>query len=516
MSRKIDPANAALRTVAGPLTLTLLLCWTALPAGAQNAWQPAPTPTPYTTTDAPAWFQPATAAGDGPIRLPGVGDVILEQPAAMDGFVRPTDYVPDANAAADMVPDEAQFYTIEELREEMKKLAWVKGDYKIVPYGVLWGSAIYATRRTFPGFFVLFAQSPTVEGENDLEIDTRRTRLGLDVTGPRIHWFGGADSGGKVEIDFHGQFLTENQSTIQIRHAWAEVKNEDWKVMAGQNWDLMSPLLPSTVNYSVGWAGGNIGFRRMQLRLDRYLHVSDTVMFSVQGAAAQDIIPDSLNRVYSISTGVPGTDYETYDRVIKPESAAWPVLQGRLGCTLGPQGPNCYPIVFGFSGHIGEQGFDFLNRSLDDVPYNVPPADDVRIRTWSFNVDARLPLTSNCGFQGEFFTGADLGTFFGGVAQGVNLDTRRAIRSTGGWAEFWYDVSPTLHTHIGYGIDNPFNEDITARTGRTHNRFLFTNLMVDVTKKMNLGFEVSYWSTEFLALAPADSVTFEFSGAYGF
>ena len=82
------------------------------------------------------------------------------------------------------MPADAQFYTLDELREEMKKLAWVEGDYKIVPYGAIWGSAIYATRRTFPGFFILFIQSPTTEGEDDFEIDTRRTRLGLDVTGP--------------------------------------------------------------------------------------------------------------------------------------------------------------------------------------------------------------------------------------------------------------------------------------------------------------------------------------------
>ncbi len=435
----------------------------------------------------------------------------MEQPARFDTFVRPTDYVPEANLAADDLPADAQFYTIDELRDEMKKLAWVKGDYKIVPYGVIWGSAIYATRRTFPGFFVLFTQSPTVEGENDFEIDTRRTRLGLDVTGPKLHWFGGADTGGKVEIDFHGQFLTENQSTIQIRHAYAEVKNEDWRIMAGQNWDLISPLLPSTVNYSVGWAGGNIGFRRMQLRLERYLHFSDTVMISVQGAASQDIIPDSLNRVYDVPGG------ETYDRVIKPESAAWPVMEGRVGCTLGQQGPNCHPIVFGVSGHVGEQGFDFLDRNNPDgIPYNVPPADNVRILTWSFNVDARIPFTDRLGVQGEFFTGQDLGTFFGGVAQGVNLTTRRGIRSTGGWAEVWYDLCPTLHSHLGYGIDDPFNEDITAAAGRTYNSFLFTNLMVDVTKKLNLGFEVSYWKTHYLGYDPGNSVTFEFSGAYGF
>ena len=77
-------------------------------------------------------------------------------------------------------------------------------------------------------------------------------------------------------------------------------------------------------------------------------------------------------------------------------------------------------------------------------------------------------------------------------------------------------MCPTLHSHVGYGIDDPFNEDITAAAGRTYNSFLFTNLIVNVTKKLNLGFEISLWSTRYLQYEPGDSVTFEFSGAYGF
>ena len=45
------------------------------------------------------------------------------------------------------LPADAQFYTIEELREEMKKLAWTKGDFTIVPYGQLWGSMMYGSSR---------------------------------------------------------------------------------------------------------------------------------------------------------------------------------------------------------------------------------------------------------------------------------------------------------------------------------------------------------------------------------
>ena len=104
----------------------------------------------------------------------------------------------------------------------------------------------------------------------------------------------------------------------------------------------------------------------------------------------------------------------------------------------------------------------------------------------------------------------------GGIGQGVNLATKQGIHSTGGWGEVWYDLSPALHYHLGYGIDNPLDADITAAVGRTFNSFGYTNLIVDVTKKLNLGFEVSYWTTRYLGLEEGNSVTFEFSGAYGF
>ena len=42
------------------------------------------------------------------------------------------------------------YFTLDELRGEMKKLAWTKGDFSIVPYGYLWGNTVYSTERTSP------------------------------------------------------------------------------------------------------------------------------------------------------------------------------------------------------------------------------------------------------------------------------------------------------------------------------------------------------------------------------
>ena len=68
------------------------------------------------------------------------------------------------------------------------------------------------------------------------------------------------------------------------------------------------------LTYAVGWAGGNIGFRRMQIRGERYLHFSDSCLVTVQGAMMQDVVADLPNLA---------------------ENANWPVLGGRVALSVG-------------------------------------------------------------------------------------------------------------------------------------------------------------------------------------
>jgi len=385
-------------------------------------------------------------------------------------------------------PAEAEYFTLEELRGEMQEVAWTKGPFRIVPYGFLWGSAIYATARTSPGPYTFFVFSEDAQGEDAFEIDTRRTRLGLNIAGPGIPMLGCAASGGKVEIDFHGAFVIENKPGVLLRHAYGEIKNESFRLLAGQTWDVVSPLYPGTLNYSVGWGGGNIGYRRMQIRLERYLALTDRTMLTLQGSVNQNIV----------------SDFQTASDV-NPESSGWPLLQGRVAVTTDGFGPCALPMTCGISAHVGEQSFDFTDA---------PPADDFDVQTWSFNMDLRIPVTDRLGFQGEFFTGENLGTLLGGVVQGVNRTTRRGIQSTGGWCEVWYDITPRLHSHVGCGLDDPRNADVTA--GRTYNDFVFINGIFDVTDKLSVGLEVTSWRTHYSTASPGDSVTFEFMGKYGF
>jgi hypothetical protein len=157
----------------------------------------------------------------------------------------------------------------------------------------------------------------------------------------------------------------------------------------------------------------------------------------------------------------------------------------------GPTGNRADPITLGFSGHIGETGFDFLTAG--PPPLSLPPRDDARFKTWSFNVDLNMPIGQRTGFQGEFFTGANLSSFLGGIGQGVCPCLRVPIRATGGWGEIWYDWTSSLHSHVGFGVDDPNNKD--SLIGRSYNQFIFANLVVDVADNLTTGIEVTYWKT---------------------
>jgi hypothetical protein len=388
-------------------------------------------------------------------------------------------------------PQAEQQLSMDEIRGEMRKLAWTKGDFTIVPYGYLWGNTVYSTERTSPGSYTLYALSPSAMAHNEPQseaiVDARNTRLGFDVAGPKVPWLNDAVTGGKVEIDFQNSVLsTENKATILLRHAYVDVKDDEFRLLVGQTWDVISPLYMGTLMYSVGWDAGDIGYRRAQVRGERYFTLSDVSLVTTQLSINQDVFPDGTT-------------------LIKGEPSNWPIVEGRVAWTVGHRGPDCLPITVGLSGHIGEEEFAYGSSALDN-----------RSRTWSGNIDLRVPITHRLGFQAECQVGENLSAFLGGIGQGIDPTTLKPIRDAGGWFEFWYDWTPTLHSHVGYSVDDPNDHDLVTTGERKYNQFYFGNLSLDVTKNLLVGLEVSSWKTLYVNQLPGDSVRCEFVAKYGF
>lgn len=384
--------------------------------------------------------------------------------------------------------------------------AWQKGRYQIVPYGIGWVNIAFDTSRTQSGPFTIFAQPEDVEGESGFSVNARASRFGVRVSGPQI--FGGETSG-RVEFDFFGSTQLENRAGILLRHAYGEFIGENWRAVGGQTNDVISPLIPNMQNYTPGWGAGNIGYRRAQSRFEWWQDVADAGRFTLQGSINQTIV----------------TDFAT-DPLTGGEDAGWPTIMGRIAfrpeCDRHVDDPlaSCGPRVrymppganadlspeIGISGHIGREQVDFTAAPL---------ADDLKFTSWSFNVDVYAPITDRIGFQGEFFTGEVLGTFQGGIIQGIDPVLRRGIRSTGGWGEFWYHVTDRIHTHVGFGIDDPRDSDLSAGR-RSKNQFWFANAVYDVTELFSVGLEASHWKTRFVGLADGEAVRIETVMKYRF
>ena len=383
-------------------------------------------------------------------------------------------------AAGDWLPDPvlaSKDAAIEEVSRDLVSTNVAPGGVTVRPYGILWGDMIFSSSRAVPGPFALWIASEQEQGESTWVADARRSRVGIDILGVTHPVLGGLTGGGKVEVDFFDSFVNENQPGVRLRHAYWEAKNENLRLLVGQTWDVISPLLPNTVNFSAGWAAGNVGFRRTQFRVENTVAVGNGNRLTVQGAIAENIIPDLASGPQSA-----GVTRETGD---------WPMIQARLA--YHRDRGHGRSAAFGVSGHVGETGFDFASSDFSNPALG--PEDDARYFGWSFNTDARIVLNDQLRLQSEFFMGSNLSNILGGIAQGVCPCLRVPIRSIGGWAEVSFDFSPHVTTNIGFGIDDPREAD--SLIGRTYNRFVYVNLFFELTEQLRTGIELSNWRTSF-------------------
>ncbi len=353
-------------------------------------------------------------------------------------------------------------------------------------YGYIKADAARDTSRTTTGNYVLWVDSEaTRDNDSEFNLTANETRLGLDFSGPSSETL---KTSGKVEFDFFGAPADENKAKIQMRHAYMKL---DWpeaqfSLLAGQTWDVISPLNPSTLNYSVLWVGGNIGYRRPQVRLTKEMSVTDEVQIRLDGA---------LTRTIGVTTPAPDSS-ET------GEDAGVPTVQGRIGATFPFFGPK--PTTIGVSGHTGKEEYD-----LDATGRN---AD---IKSQSINLDVTQPICKWMTLKAELFSGKNLKSYLGGIAQGINTTTLRPIDSEGGWIAASLGPWGKWSSAVGFGADNVDRDDIAAG-GRTRNSCLFGNVRYDVNARAQIGLELSRWETDYRGAGDADDMRVQASFIYKF
>ena len=350
--------------------------------------------------------------------------------------------------------------------ESEKKSAWSSVDLQF--YGIIKVDAAYDTSHANPGNFVRWVDlEPGNENDEQFNLTANQTRLGLWLTSPDD-----PDKSlltkGRVEIDFYGGGA-ENKPNPMLRLAYVDLhwRKSGWRFIAGQTFDVISPLFPVTVNYSVQWWAGNIGYRRPQLQLGKSLALTDSAKMQLTGAITRNI-----GATDSIFAGVDsGTD------------AGLPGFQGRLGWELGRR--EAGPVALGISGHWAEEEFE-----LDE------DGNTARFDSWSANLDLKVPLSKKATLKAEAYIGANLSQYLGGIGQGVNLDRNQEIGDTGGWISLDLGPYSYLTHHIGVTATDVSDDDISPGN-RTFNSSIFWNGIYSLTQHIQLALELSYWNTDY-------------------
>ncbi len=344
--------------------------------------------------------------------------------------------------------------------------------FSIKSYGYIKLDASYNDSRTVSGNYVLYVPSEgTVKNDNTFNITARQSRLGLDIGAPQ---YKGWVTKAKVEADFYGDgpVAHENKAELMLRHAFLETAKGGLSFLAGQTWDVISPLNPNSLSYVPGFTSGNTGYRRPQIRVSYNNTFDDVTGILTQFALSR-------------TTGTTGEDLDAGGQN-DGDDAGFPTIQARVALTT--KGLAGKKNVIGISGHYGQE----------EVEWTI--GDKTDYDSWSGNIDFVIPLSERFTLSGEVFTGKNLDDYFGGILQGINTTTRNEISSYGMWSQISFIFNKKWQYTAGFSFDNPDTDDLN-NGARDKNSFYFVNAMFKVLPMLTIGIEYDYYKTEYKGMA---------------
>jgi hypothetical protein len=319
----------------------------------------------------------------------------------------------------------------------------------------------------------LFITSPDARAggttNGDYSMHPRLTRFGIDYAGPHIAKLGNAKLSGKVETDF-ANGGSESRQIIRIRHAYLRL---DWKeaaLLAGQTWDIVSPLFPTVNNDSLMWNAGNVGDRRPQLRA-AYEPKAGRGKLSFIGGIG-------------LTGAIDAQDLDN-NGFRDGEESGRPDMQGRIGYS--------YPLGKDRTASIGLSGFYGFERTAR------PVAGRTVFHPQLFNVDFTIPLATRLSWRGEGWWGRNMSDIRGGAGQAINLSNGREIRGRGGWSEANIRLSRYFSVNPGFTIDDPVNADL-PNGGRTRNHAYYFANRITPGGNFLIGADYLRWLTDYKGL----------------
>lgn len=356
---------------------------------------------------------------------------------------------------------------------------------KVSFYGFLRFDAIWDDSRVQNHQYVMWAlpEDPMVglKNKSHLTMHPRVTRFGLNVAPMELSER--VKANGKIEIDFQAGG-TESRAGLRMRHAYFELKSGDFAFLAGQTWQLLSPLYPEVHTDGVLWNAGNLGDRAPQARLTWSPKAGKGAVIAAVGLGA---------------TGAVDAQDLDKNSLLDGASSAVPNVQGRLAVEQTLYAGR--PLKAGFWGHYAKTETD------------KPVAGKTGWDSWSAGFELSVPLHSRVAVEGEGWVGQVLSDVRGGIGQNVNVLTGGAIDARGGWAQIATKPTDKTQLYIGGSVDDPDDDDlpsyadvdeadldVTTLTGRTLNKVAFVSARYRPWAPFQVACEYYYWVTEYKGL----------------
>ncbi len=364
--------------------------------------------------------------------------------------------------------------------------------FNINVYGALRLDMLLSDARAVAPGTPYFLLPDSIAGfdQDTSDFHARQSSLGAMFSGPQI---GSFKSGGNLLVYFYNDNAFADAYGILPLQAYGDLTNDNWRMAAGLQFDVFNPGAPTVLPFSVLLGSGNSGnAARGQIRLERFVYPGPNSQLKIQTALSEPIT--SL--------------FDPSFRIA--EDNGWPNFEARIALALGaPQGSGptaIRPIEFGVSGVVGQ----FRNTVLDN---NSLAIQRFVADVWGLGADLRWRINESFGAIAEFYTGEGLGTYNGAALQLFDPDRNfEGVRSTGGFGEFYVYWTPRLHSHFGYGIDDPVDADVpftASLLGRTQNSTAYGNVLFDVTPNFRMALEISRRDTRFRnPLVPDNDGTF--------
>jgi len=344
-------------------------------------------------------------------------------------------------------------------------------------YGYVKLDGSYDQNLTSHGNFAMWVKPHSYEGDDQqFNMTANQSRLGVKISSKN---YGKVELYGQFEVDLYGSVtggtIAENKGMFMLRHAFFSVKSGNTKLLAGQTWDLFSPLNAPTLNYPVLWGAGNVGYRRAQVSLFESFAVGPQTQATLSGGVFRTIGSD-LTPTFSWSLA---DSNETADGIDDGTDAGIPTVQGRLD--INQKFSSGAKLLLGVSGLWGQ-----LKAETNLGHSNT-------YETWGVCGSASLSFKSGAGLAGEYYVGSNLGSYMGGILNNSTIDGTGAA---GGWAAAWFKLNPKTKMAFGGGLDTAKEEDI-ASGSRKNNQSIFGNITYTIVKNASVGFELSQWQTEY-------------------